>query len=127
MSTHNPDEVVQAFFRAFNRGDLDAVMAMYEPQASMVVRSDHIAEGRAAVREALVGFLAMKPTLMPEKYRIVTANDLALSIIKWSLKGTGPDGQPVRMEGTSSDVMRKQPDGRWLFAIDNPWGAGILG
>ena len=127
MSAHNPDEAVQAFFHAFNRGDLDALMAMYEPQASMVTRPDHIAEGRVAMREAIVAFLVMKPTLTPEKYKIVTANDLALSIIKWSLKGTGPDGQPVRLEGTSADVMRKQPDGRWLFAIDNPWGAGILG
>jgi hypothetical protein len=31
------------------------------------------------------------------------------------------------MEGTTSDVLRRQGDGTWLFVIDNPWGAGILG
>jgi ketosteroid isomerase-like protein len=31
------------------------------------------------------------------------------------------------MEGTSTEVIRKQADGRWLFVIDNPWGVGILG
>ena len=127
MPTNNPEDLLQAFFRAFNQGELDAVMAMYEPQPCMVAQSGHIAEGRAAVREAFIGALAMKPTLTPEKYKIVTADDLALSVIKWSLQGTAPDGRPVRKEGTSSDVMRKQPDGRWLFVIDNPWGAGILG
>ena len=35
--------------------------------------------------------------------------------------------KPVQMEGATSDVLRKQPDGRWLFVIDNPWGAAILG
>lgn len=68
----------------------------------------------------------MKPTLTPEKHTFVTASDLALSTVKWTLKGTSPDGQPVQMEGTSSDILRKQADGRWLFMIDNPWGAGIL-
>ena len=101
-------------------------MATYEPQPSMVAQTGQVAEGRAAVREAISGFLAMKPTLTPEKYKIVLANDLALAIIKWSLKGTGPDGQPVRTQGTSSDVIRRQPDGRWLFAIDNPYGTSIV-
>ena len=55
------------------------------------------------------------------------AGDLALSIVGWSLTGTGPDGKSVQMEGTTSDILRKQADGNWLFAIDNPWGAGILG
>jgi ketosteroid isomerase-like protein len=30
------------------------------------------------------------------------------------------------MGGVSSDVLRRQHDGRWLIAVDNPWGATIL-
>jgi ketosteroid isomerase-like protein len=127
MSTNNPDELIHAFFRVFNQGDLEGIMTMYEAQPSLMAQPDQVAEGPAAVREALTGFLAMKPTLTPEKYKIVKANDLALSVIKWTMTGMGTDGKPVQMEGTSADVMRKQPDGRWLFVIDNPWGVGILG
>jgi uncharacterized protein (TIGR02246 family) len=126
MPTTNPEEVLHAFYRAFNQGDIEAVMAFYEPQAMLVAQPGQVAEGHAALREALNGFLAMKPTLTAEKYTFVTASDLALSVIKWTLQGTGPDGHPVQMEGTSSDVLRKQADGRWLFVIDNPWGVGIL-
>ncbi|MFQ5692804.1 MAG: YybH family protein, partial [Nitrospinota bacterium] len=75
----------------------------------------------------LNGFFAMKPTLTGEKNELITAGDLALSVVRWTLQGTGPDGEPVQMEGTTSDVLRKQADGSWLFAIDNPWGAAILG
>ena len=85
-----------------------------------------VAEGHAALREALNGFFAMKPTLTLEKHTLVTASDLTLSVVKWTLKGTGPDGQPVQMEGTATDVLRKQADGRWLYVIDNPWGVGVL-
>lgn len=126
MPITNPEEVLHAFFRAFNQGDIDAVIALYEPRAALVAQPGQVAEGHSALREAFNGFLAMKPTLTPEKHTFVTASDLALSTVKWTLKGTSPDGQPVQMEGTSSDVLRKQADGGWLFVIDNPWGAGIL-
>jgi len=46
---------------------------------------------------------------------------------KWNLKGTGPDGKPVEMNAMSSDLLRRQADGTWLIAIDNPWGTAILG
>jgi len=121
-----PEGALQAFFQAFNQGDIEAVMALYEPQPVLVAQPGRVAEGQAAVREALNAFLAMKPTLTPQRNFTVTAGDLALSIVKWTLKGTGQDGQPIRMKGTSTDVVRKQADGRWLFVIDNPWGIGIL-
>jgi len=127
MPTPEPDEALRAFYRAFNRGDVDAVMAFYEPQAVLVAQPGQVAEGHAALREVVNGFLALKPTLTAEKLSCITVGELALSVIKWTLQGTGPDGQPVQMEGTSSDVLRKQADGRWLFVIDNPWGDGILG
>jgi ketosteroid isomerase-like protein len=61
------EETIQGFFEAFNRGDLDAVMALYEKVATMVAQPGQMAEDRAAIREALNRFLAIKPTLTPEK------------------------------------------------------------
>jgi ketosteroid isomerase-like protein len=40
----------------------------------------------------------------------------------WSFDGTGPDGEPVRLEAQNADVLRRQEDGSWRFVIDNPWG-----
>jgi hypothetical protein len=31
------------------------------------------------------------------------------------------------MEQESAEVIRRQADGTWMYAIDNPWGALILG
>jgi ketosteroid isomerase-like protein len=69
----------------------------------------------------------MKPTLTLQKHKVVAGGDIALSMDTWTLTGTGPDGQPVSMEGTAVEVLRQQSDGRWLYVIDNPWGTGILG
>jgi uncharacterized protein (TIGR02246 family) len=121
------EETIEQFFAAFNRGDLDALMALYEPTATMMPQPDRTAHGPAAIREALSGFLATKPTLTLEHKALVTANDIALLIVHAILVGTGPVGAPMRMEHTSTDVLRRrQSDGRWLFVIDNPWGTSIL-
>ncbi len=58
---------------------------------------------------------------------MLTTGDLAMSLVKWTLNGTGPDGKPLTMTGTSSDVARRQPDGTWRMVIDNPWGTAIVG
>jgi ketosteroid isomerase-like protein len=118
--------LVQAFLRAFNAGDIDALMALYEPHAILVAQSGELAQGHAALREGFDAFLRFKPILTLEQYTLIPNGDLTLFVDKWTLQGTGPDGQPVHMAGTPTDVFRQQTDGRWLFAIDNPWGAGLL-
>ena len=127
MSVATPQALLDAYFRAFNAGDLDATLALYEPNAALVAEPGKMAHGMAALREALGAFLGMKPTLTREKSEVITAGDLALLLVKWTLNGTGPDGKPLTMTGTSSDVARRQPDGTWRMVIDNPWGTAILG
>jgi ketosteroid isomerase-like protein len=39
---------------------------------------------------------------------------------KWILQGAGPDGGQIRREGRNTEIARLQPNGRWLFVIDNP-------
>lgn len=127
MPAMKAEEAVQSFFKAFNRGDLEAVVAFYEPTATLVAQPGQVVKGLGAVRKALIQFLSMKPAMSLERSTVVTAGELALSVVRWSLDGTGPDGTPVRMSGTTSDVLSRQVDGSWRFVIDNPWGAGILG
>lgn len=78
------------------------------------------------LRQALAGFLALKPTMTTESHQVVEAGDVALYCARWNLVGTDPAGKPVQMGGRSSDVLRRQPDGKWLIALDNPWGTDIL-
>lgn len=126
MKTSSPLEIVTQFVNAINQGDLETALSMYEPGASLVVQPGIVATGTQALREALAGFTALKPTITTEAYKIMEADGVALYCSRWSLHGTDPSGKPVQMGGCSSDVFRRQQDGNWRIALDNPFGAEIL-
>ena len=67
------------------------------------------------------------PTLRASAQHVVEAGDVALYMGRWTLEGTDPTGRTVSMGGESSDILRRQSDGRWLIALDNPWGGQVLG
>ena len=127
MSVSSPEEVIRKLFDAINKGDIDTAVALYEPGGSLVAQPGQVETGTPALREALEAFTAIKPTLTLEQEAFVVADGIALSVVKWTLKGSGPDGELIQMEGKSSDVLRQQSDKSWLIAIDNPWGPEILG
>lgn len=60
--TESPQHLHVAFQDAFTRHDLDAIVALYEPRATLVT-SDGSVQGAAAIREAYRGFLAARPTI----------------------------------------------------------------
>ena len=126
MSAPNPVETVTQLVEAVNQGNLEAAVACYETEATLVVQPGQVATGTKALREAYAGYIAMKTTITTETHKIIQTGDIALFSSKWNATGTAPDGTPVNMGGTSSDVLRRHADGRWLIAIDNPFGAAIL-
>ena len=127
MATTTVQEMMDTFFERFNSGDVEGILALYEPEATFVDEPGKVVQGTDALRESLNGFMSMKPTLELVKHETLISGDIATNYAQWTLTGTGPDGEPVSMEGVAVDVVRRQPDGTWKFVIDNPWGAAILG
>ena len=122
MPARKPEELDVLFVQAFNAGDIEAMMKLYEPAASLTPQPGQIVSGTKALREALSGFVARKPRMTLEARTLAEAGGIALTTSKWVLEGTGPDGKPMKAEGQSAEVARRQPDGTWLFVIDNPHG-----
>ncbi|MGI0037925.1 MAG: YybH family protein [Nitrososphaera sp.] len=121
-----PIDTISSLIRAINSGDIETALSLYESEAILVFEPGKIVRGTAAIRSALEGFTSLKPTLKGELHQTLIVGDLALYCSKWALQGTSPDGTAVEMTGVSSDVLRRQSDGRWLVAIDNPWGTSIV-
>jgi len=127
MPAHTPEEVHRLWAEAFSAHDLEAVMALYEPQATLIPPGQEVPNliltGAEAVREHLSGLLALKPKFELEFKKAIKAGDIALLLSEWTLSATDPDGNAVEMEGRTTDVVRRQPDGSWLVVIENPSGS----
>ena len=119
-----PAAVITLFAEALRDGRLDDAVALYEPDAVFVPQpgAEPVA-GTEAIREALAGFTALRPTLTPDVRKVVRAGDIATVLNSWQLDGTAPDGSALHLSGTSADVLRRRPDGSWALLIDDPWGA----
>jgi ketosteroid isomerase-like protein len=56
---------------------------------------------------------------------VFVADDIAQIVVDWSIDGAGPDGEPVRLGGSACDIVRRGPDGRWRYLIDNNQGTAV--
>lgn len=121
--TESPEELHIKFQHAFNRHDLDSILALYEPGAVLVSGRGPV-QGTAAIREVYRGILAMHPTLELRTLGVTRAGDLAMLHGEWILYENGSDGSQIHREGQNTETARLQPDGRWLFVIDNPYTLG---
>jgi len=123
VPARKPEELKRLFADSLNGGNLEALVAFYEAGAALMAQPGQVVTGTQAIREALRGFVGMKPTLtILESKTLVHAGDTALTAARWRLTGTGPDGHPVNMNGESAEVCRRQADGTWRLVIDEPWG-----
>jgi uncharacterized protein (TIGR02246 family) len=117
-----PEQIHGLFEQAFNAGDLEALMALYEPDAALVPQPDVVAKGTAAIRDSLQWFLDRRGQITLETKLVVRVGDVAYLANRWSLTGgTMPDGSPAELGAATAEVARRQPDGTWLYVIDNAW------
>jgi uncharacterized protein (TIGR02246 family) len=115
-------EIHQRFQTAFNNRDLDAIVALYEPEAVFASGDGAVLHGRDDIRRSFARMFLDDVQLHLQTAGVLEGTDgIALMHSKWVLAGTTADGQPVERQGTSAEVLRRQPDGSWLYTIDNPF------
>ena len=122
MPAKTPEDTDRLFAEALNAAKLDDLVALYEPQATLMPSPGKLVTGAAAIREALAQFVAGKPKMSLTPKIVAQSGDLAVVTANWQLAMTGPDEKPAKMTGQSVEVVRRQADGRWLFVIDLPFG-----
>ncbi len=111
---------------AVSAGDMEGILATFEPNGVLVGQPGMPAMGTPALREAFKQFMAIEPKITVTSHEVIQADDIALHSSTWKMSGKAPDGSPIEQNGFSVVVLRKQPDGRWLMVIDNPFGDHLL-
>lgn len=109
------------FAAAFNTFDPDVALGVYESEGLLVSSPGDVTVGIQR-RAALEGLTAMGIPIEVQPRHVYVADDIALLIVDWSIRGTTSDGIKVDVSSTATDVARRGADGRWRYIIDNPFG-----
>jgi uncharacterized protein (TIGR02246 family) len=122
MLADKPEVWPQVFEQHFNTGDLDAVMALYEPDASFVMRSGEALVGRTAIRKVLGGMIDAKTQMHSRVVKAVTVGDIAQ--LYTDFEGTTVDGsgKTIAIHHKAIEVLRRQPGGDWKLVMGDPNG-----
>lgn len=118
MQANSPSEVHEQFQRAFNLKDLDGLVALYEPDAVFVVDGRAVT-GRENIRREYRDLLPRRGRMTLETRAAIASQD-GLAVLHGSWMIEPPTGAGLATRGLSTEVVRRQPDGSWLFVIDNP-------
>jgi len=126
MQATTARQVHELFVERFNAKNLDGMLELYETNAVILPPgAPEVVSGHTAIRKVLEGILALDGEMNNVIVRVIGQQDVAILYSRWTLCGTGLDGSPVTIGGTTSDVVRRQSDGSWRFAIDNPLGGAV--
>ncbi|MFY1675610.1 MULTISPECIES: YybH family protein [unclassified Streptomyces] len=121
MAVSDPAQLPKAFVEAFNDRDLGSIDRLFEPDAVRVLTPGVVVTGDRR-RQATSDFLALGLPIDISVRHVYVHDDIALIVGDFLIDGVGPDGEPVHVEGTATDVARRGADGLWRYAIDNPPG-----
>jgi ketosteroid isomerase-like protein len=120
MTITDPHALHAAWAERFNAKDLEGMLELYDTDAVLVTEPGVSTTGEAN-RQGLENLLGIGLPISVTVRRLYSTGDLALVLSDWSIKGTGADGSPVDLSGTTTDVLRRGAEG-WKLAIDNPFG-----
>lgn len=104
-----PEDLGRYFVERANRVDVEGIVALYEPNAVLALSSGQLARGHAEIRKAYEQLLTTRPKFRPgEPRETLLCGELALT--------------STRLENgaVTAEVARRQPDGSWLWIIDDP-------
>ena len=115
MPERPPSEVHALFLDAFNRGDVEALVALYEPGAILITGGQPVV-GHEAIRGTYQRLVARGGRMELETRTVIESGEgLAVLHASWTYHSAGK-----ATPGISTEVVRRQSDGKWLFVIDEP-------
>ena len=122
IDVERPEHVSRRLERRLRAGDVEALRELYESGAVFLDLAG-VGQGWPAIRAAHQGFPDAGLTLTLIDSVVVEADGIALVHWSWTIRGS--DGSSA--DGTSAEVLRRQPDGSWKFPVDNSDGLALIG
>ena len=124
MPAQKPEECDALFEKYVNEGNLEALVDLYEPEATLIPAPGQVAVGTEAIRVALKPMLDGGLKVKLNVTQTFTSGDIAACYNDWSGVAKGPNGDEMPFSGKAIEICRRQADSSWKFAIDDPYARG---
>ncbi|MCP4021561.1 MAG: nuclear transport factor 2 family protein [Desulfobacteraceae bacterium] len=106
-SAQEPNDLEKFFVERANAGEVEGLVALYEPNAVVSYGDGKVAIGLNQIREFFIKFVAKQPQFDPSNQSAaLCSGDIALT----SSRTNNGD--------ITAEIARRQPDGSWLWVVD---------
>lgn len=112
------EEVHTLLAAAYNTGNLDTVLQIYDASGIIVAEPGIPVQGREKFEAAVKGILAIKGKMEIKTVYCLQTGDVAVGRSEWSIK----DGDETKVSAKGVEVMKRQQDGTWKVVIDHAFG-----
>lgn len=104
---------------AFNTGDVNTVMNMYDVTGIIVPEPEKPVSGKEKFEEAIKAILSIKGTMEIKTVYCLQTGNIAVGRSEWSIT----EGNEVKISAKGIEVMKEQTDGIWKIIVDHAFGA----
>lgn len=112
-------DVHAALAAAFNSGDLNQVLSIYDTSGIIVPAPNMPVSGKDQFIEAVKSIMAIKGKMEIKTVYCLQTENLAVGRSEWSIT----DGDEVKVSAKGIELLRQGPDGSWKVLIDHAFGA----
>ena len=118
-----PQGVIPSLVKRFNSGKVEAMMALYAPEAVVIAKDGRTITDRTEIAAQFQRDMSFGLPLKANVRHVFVSDDTAQIVVDWSIDGTRPDD--IHLGGSASDVVRRGADGCWRYIIDNNQGTAV--
>lgn len=120
-----PEEWPHAFTTCLEAGQLDAILALYEPGARMLAPPQGgLVAGHSAIRSVVAGLIQSRARLKSNVVRCVRTGDVAVLYTDFEGVASVESGEAREISQRAIEVLRRQTDGTWKLIFGDPMGRG---
>lgn len=113
----HPQDMNPAFAEAFNSGNVQQLLALYEEDAVLCADTTGTQHrGKAAISRVLTDLVAIPGKMESWNNFCLACGDIALLRADYVIR----DGHGALLaQGSTAEMVRRQPNGDWLYVADH--------
>jgi uncharacterized protein (TIGR02246 family) len=114
-----PQDAHTTLAAAFNTGDVNTVLNMYDVTGIIVPEPGKPVSGKAEFKQAVEAILSIKGKMEIKTVYCLQTGDIAVGRSEWNIT----DGNDIKVSAKGIEVMKRQADGTWKIIVDHAFGA----